>query len=78
MDFKRGGYAPRSKRIQGREKDGQDQLVAGRAGGGDLAEIGEGSLDFLVPTPLCHHLVGKTSGSSKIARRPYFHDKILT
>ncbi len=48
--------------MQGREGDGQDQLVAGRAGGGNLAEFGEGSVDFLVPPALCLFPMGKAGG----------------
>ncbi len=60
-------YAVRKILFQRGEGDGQNQLVAGRAGGCNLAEVGEGGLDLLAPPALCHFSVGKAGGKLKIA-----------
>jgi hypothetical protein len=52
---------------QGREGDGKDQFVTRKTGGGNLAGVGEGIMDFLVQPAPWHLPVGKDGYEFKIA-----------
>ena len=43
-----------------------------------MAEVGEGSMDFLVPPALCHIPLGKADYEFKIGLNTLFREEILT
>ncbi len=59
--------APRTQ-IQGREGNDQNQSIAGKAGGGNSAQIGEGVMDFLVQPAVGDLLVGKAGPCVTLSR----------